>query len=120
MFFENLRRPRVDRQRVNVPAHQFSGGSIDHPMSLYLRDALEGRRHDGDVEMAAFACAGVTGVFGAVVANLEQGGVQRFSSAARSLSTRRAHADCPVQSNWTLPAQDPEQQAQREHEQPAA
>jgi len=62
-------------------------------MALYLRDPLEGRRHDGDVEMAAFTCTGVTGVLGAVVANLQHGGVQRlFERGAQSLDAG-AHAD---------------------------
>ena len=67
---------RVDRQRVNVAAHQFSGGSIDHPMALDAGDPVEGRRRDGDVEMAAFARTRVAGVTGAVVTDFEQGGMK--------------------------------------------
>ena len=72
----DLGRSRVDRQRVDVAAHQFSGGSIDHPVPFQRGDAGKARRRDHDVEMAAFASTGVAGVFRAVVANLEQGRVQ--------------------------------------------
>ena len=58
-------------------------------MPLYLREPGEGRGGNGDVEMAAFPRAGVAGVFGAVVADLEQRRVQRRSSAARSRSRAR-------------------------------
>src|SRR5688572_35187 len=66
----------VDRQRVYVPAHQFGGGSIDHPMSFDRRHAGEGRGRNDHVEMAALARSCVSGVFGAVVANLEQRGME--------------------------------------------
>ena len=108
MFFdEELDGSRVDRQRVNVPAHQFSGGSIDHSMPLHLREAREGRRDDGDVEMPALARAGVAGMFGTVVTNLEQRGMQRlFERGAQSLDAG-AHADsllgCPRMIQNTIP-----------------
>ena len=72
LFARNQNRLRVDRQRVYVPAHQFGGGSIDHSMPLYLRDAVERRGGNGHVEMTAFPGAGVTRVLGAVIADLEQ------------------------------------------------
>src|SRR5262245_19928880 len=60
--------PGVDRQGMDVLAHQFRGGSIDHPVHLHLSGALEGRGGDGHVEMAALARAGMADVLVAVVA----------------------------------------------------
>ena len=93
-FVQRLNGPGVDRQRVNVTAHEFSGGSIDHSMSLYLRHAVEGGRGDRHVKMATFAGTGVTDVFGTVIANLEHGRMQRlFERGAQALDARRiAHA----------------------------
>ena len=93
-FVQWLNGPGVDRQRVNVTAHEFSGGSIDHPMALYLRHAVEGGRGDGHVKMATFAGTGVTDMFGTVIANLEHGRMQRlFERGAQTLDARRiAHA----------------------------
>ncbi len=88
-FVQGLNGPRVDRQRVNVTAHEFSGGSIDHPMALYLRHAVEGGRGDGHVKMAAFAGTGVTDVFGTVIANLEQW-PDATPARARRADARRA------------------------------
>jgi len=88
-----LRRARVNRQRMDVAAHQFSGGSIDHPMPFQRGNAGKARRRDHDVEMATFASPGVAGVFGAVIANLEQtrmqSGFERCTQAIRSRT--RAH-----------------------------
>lgn len=64
-------------------------------MPLYLRDTLERGRHDGDVEMAAFARAGVTDVLGTVVADFEQGGVQRLLERGTQSFDPAAHADSP-------------------------
>ena len=61
---------------MDVAAHQFGGGSIDHPMPFQRGDAGKLRRRDHDVEMAAFAGAGVAGMFGAVIAYFEQARVQ--------------------------------------------
>ena len=81
--------PRVDRQGVNFAAHQFSGGSIDHPMSLDAGDTVEGRRGDGDVEMATFSRAWVAGVSGAVVSNFQHGWMQRLlQNRAEPVDTR--------------------------------
>ncbi len=74
---------------------KFSGGSIDHSMPLYLREPLEGRRHDGDMEMPALAGAGVTSVFGAVVTNLEQGGMQCLLEDGAQSFDAGVHADSP-------------------------
>jgi hypothetical protein len=76
LFARGLSRAGIDRQGVNVATHQFGGGSIDHPMSLHLRDPVEGGCRDGDVEVSAFARAGMADVPGAVVTNLEQGRMQ--------------------------------------------
>ena len=86
---------RVDRQGVDVAAHQFSGGSIDHSMSLYPGDTFEGRRDDGDVKMPALARAGMAGVFGAVVANFEQGRMERLLERGAQPFDPRAHTDSP-------------------------
>ena len=67
---------------MDVPAHEFSGGSIDHPMPLHLRHAVERGGGDGDVEMPAFARAGMADVPGAVVADFEQRRVQRLLERA--------------------------------------
>ena len=90
----DLGRVRVNRQRVNIAAHQFGGGSIDHPMSFHRRHPLEGVRGDGDVEVAAFTRAGMTGMPGAVIADLEPGRMQRgFQRGAQEFNPRRAHED---------------------------
>jgi len=78
-----------------VAAHQFSGGSIDHSMSLHPRDPFEGRRDNGDVEMAALARAGMTGMSGAVVADFEQRRMQRLLECGAQPVDARAHADSP-------------------------
>lgn len=62
---------------MDVPAHQFGGGSIDHPVPLDRRDTGERRRRDDHVEMAAFACAGMAGVLRTVVTDLEAHGMER-------------------------------------------
>ena len=78
---------------MDVAAHQFSGGSIDHPVPFQRGNAGEGRGRDDDVEMAAFARAGVAFVFRAVIANLEQGRMQGgFERGAQPLGAR-AHVD---------------------------
>lgn len=74
---------RVDRQRVDVAAHQFGGGSIDHPVSLHLRDPVEDCRGNDHVEMAALTRAGVADVLRAVVANLEPHGLQGLQRRAQ-------------------------------------
>jgi len=71
-----LNGPRVDRQRVYVPAHEFSGGSIDHPMTLHLRHPGERRSGNGHVEMTPFAGARMSNVLVAVIADFEQRGMQ--------------------------------------------
>ena len=74
---------------MDVAAHQFSGGSIDHPVPFQRGSAGESRRGDDDVEMTAFARTGVAFVLRAVVADFEQGRVQRgFERDAQTL--RRA------------------------------
>ena len=71
---------------MDVAAHQFGGGSIDHPMSFERGHAREAGGGDDDVEMAAFTRAGVAGVFGAVIADLEQRGMQgRFERGAQPI-----------------------------------
>ena len=64
-------------------------------MSLYLRGTLERGRHDGDVEMAAFARAGMTRVLGAVVADFEQRGMQRLLERGTQSLDAGAHVDSP-------------------------
>ena len=64
-------------------------------MPLYLRDTLERGRHYGDVEMAAFARAGMAGMLGTVVADFEQGGVQRLLERGTQSFDAAAHADSP-------------------------
>ena len=88
-----LRRARVNRQRMDVAAHQFSGGSIDHPMPFQRGNPGKARCRDYDVEMAAFASSGMAGVFRAVIANLEQAWMQGgFERCTQALLTRtRAH-----------------------------
>ena len=83
---------------MNVLAQKRGGGSIDHPMALYLRRAVEHRRGNDHVEMAALAGTGVTNMFGAVIANLEQGRVQRLlERGAQALDARRiGHAVFPL------------------------
>ena len=71
-----LRRASVNRQRMDVAAHQFSGGSIDHPVPFQRGNPGEAGGGDDDVEMAAFSRARVAFVLRAVIANLEQGRVQ--------------------------------------------
>ena len=91
-FQSGLSRARVDRQRVDVPAHQFGGGSIDHPVSLHRGHAGERRGRDLDVKMPAFARAGMAGMLGAVVADLEQrraAGLQRRAQPLDALLTWR-------------------------------
>ena len=79
---------------MDVAAHQFSGGSIDHPVSLQRGDSGKARRRDHDVEMTAFASPGVAGMFGAVIAYLEQarmqGGFERCTQAFYARSTHGA------------------------------
>jgi len=69
---QDLRGARVDRQRVNITAHQFSGGSIDHPVPFYRSPPLECSGGNRDVEMATFASTRMAGMLGAVVTDLEQ------------------------------------------------
>ena len=58
-------------------------------MTLHLWDAIERGCGDGDVEMPAFARAGVPGVLRAVVANLQQGRVEgRLQGLAQLLDAR--------------------------------
>src|SRR5690348_6868241 len=83
--------PRIDRQRVDVAAHQFSGGSIDHPMALHLRPPGERGRGDGHVEMAALTRAGMPDVSGAVVADLEQDRLQGLQGGPQPLDALRGH-----------------------------
>ena len=88
-LMEDLWRPRVYRQRMDVAAHQFSGGSIDHPMPFQRGNAGKARRRDHDVEMATFAGPGVAGMFGAVIANLEQARMQSgFERCTQTLHSR--------------------------------
>ena len=75
-MYWDLGRARVNRQRMDVAAHQFSGGSIDHPVPLQRGNAGEAGGGDDDVKMAAFPCARVAFVLRAVVADFEQGRVQ--------------------------------------------
>ena len=97
-FVQELNGARVDRQRVNVLAHELGGGSIDHPMSLHLRHAVERGGGDGHMKMAAFARTGMADVFGAVVANLEQRRMQRIlESGTQACDARRVtHAPFSV------------------------
>ena len=88
-----LSRPRVDRQGVDIAAHQFSGGSIDHPVALHLRDALEGGGGNRDVKVSAFARTGMAGMPGTVVADLEQGRMQALQRRSQPLDAR-AHVGC--------------------------
>jgi len=89
LFAKNSNRPGVYRERVDVSAHQFGGGSIDHSMSLYLRDPVERGRGDGHVEMATFARAGVPGVLRAVVTDFERDGLQALQGRTQSIDARR-------------------------------
>src|SRR3954467_10723383 len=91
MLFTLSNIPRVDRQRGDVAAHQFSGGSIDHPMPLHLRQPGEGCGADGHVEMPAFARARMADVPGAVVTNLEQYGLQALQRGPQPFDALRAH-----------------------------
>jgi hypothetical protein len=88
---------------MDVAAHQFSGGSIDHPMPFERRDSGEARGGNYDVEMTAFACPGMTGVPRAVVTDFEQAWVQGgFERCTQPLHARTcAHgAGSFVKSKW--------------------
>ena len=77
---------------MDVAAHQFSGGSIDHPVSFQRRNARKGGRGDDDVEMAAFPRSRVAFVLRTVVADFEQGRVQRgFEREAKAIRARGGH-----------------------------
>ena len=61
-------------------------------MPFQRGDAGECRCRDDDVKMATFARTGVAFVFRAVIANLEQGRLQRgFERDAEPVGARRAH-----------------------------
>ena len=89
----DLRRTRVDRQRVYVAAHEFSGGSIDHPVPFHRRVTGEGRRRDHYVKVPTLARTGVAFMFGAVVANVEQRRMQRSFEGGAQAFDPRAHQD---------------------------
>ena len=89
LFAKNSNRPGVYRERVDISAHQFGGGSIDHSMSLYLRDPVEHGRGDDHVEMAAFARPGMAGVLRAVVADFEHHGLQALQGRPQAIDPRR-------------------------------
>jgi len=76
---------------MDAVAQQFSGGSIDHPMSLHLRQPGEGGGGNGDVEMPAFARTCMSDVFRAVIADLEQYGMQRLQRGPQPLDAVHAH-----------------------------
>ena len=88
-------------------AHQFSGGSIDHPVPFQRGDAGEARRRDDDVEMATFARTGMASVLRAVIPDLQQGRVQGvFEYRPQTLDTRihgASFANMPRNSHSTTP-----------------
>jgi hypothetical protein len=60
-------------------------------MPLHLRDAVEGRGGNDDVEMAAFARTGMADVTGTVVADFEQRRIQRlFERRAQAFNARHS------------------------------
>jgi len=89
---------------MDVAAHQFGGGSIDHPMPFQRGDAGKPRRRDHDVEMATFAGAGVAGMFGAVIAYFEQAGMQGgFERCTKAFYARSAHGADSLDSFMNAP-----------------
>lgn len=62
---------RDDAECVDAVAHQRRDSRIDHPVPLELRAPGEGRGHQRDAVMTAFARASVTGMPGAVVDHLD-------------------------------------------------
>jgi hypothetical protein len=52
---------------MNTLAHERCDGCIDQPVTLELRQALEGVRYQYDPEVPTLARAGVTRVLGTVV-----------------------------------------------------
>ena len=83
---------------MDVAAHQFSGGSIDHPVPFQRGNPGEAGGGDDDVEMTPFARTGVALVLRAVIANLEQGRMQGgFERGAKPLGARgRIHVGSRV------------------------
>lgn len=73
---------------MDVAAHQFGGGSIDHPVAFHRASPGEGRGGDRDVEVAALTRAGVPRVLGAVIADVEARRPEsRFERRAQSVGT---------------------------------
>src|SRR2546430_624028 len=80
---------RDDVQRVHGPAHQRRDRSINQPVTLELRAAAEGLRHQRDTKVTAAARAGVAGVARAVVDYLERGGCEGALQRAAQLRPHR-------------------------------
>lgn len=86
---------------MNVAAHQFSGRSIDHPVSFHRRHPVEGGSGNRHVKMAAFARAGMPRVFGAVVTDVEQRRVQcMLERGAQPLDAGCAHGVPSLANSW--------------------
>lgn len=63
---------------MHAALQQIAERRVDQAMARKRRQAQEPGRADDDVEMSALACAGVPDMENAVVADLEQVGLQRL------------------------------------------
>src|SRR5437879_4436795 len=84
-----LRGARDDVQGVHGPAHERRDRSINQPVTLELRAAAEGLRHQRDAKVTAAARARVAGVARAVVDYLERGGRECALDRAAQLRRHR-------------------------------
>ena len=62
---------RDDAERVDAVAHQRRDRGIDHPMPLELRPSGKGRGHQRHPIMATFPRAGMSGMAGAVIHDID-------------------------------------------------
>lgn len=81
---------------MDVAAHQFSDGSIDHSMALADGEPGERGGGDDDVEMPALAGSRMTGVRRTVIADFQQRGRERRLQRGAQAIDASAHGDFPA------------------------
>src|SRR5664279_2965105 len=81
----------VDGDGVDAAGHQGVQGIIYEAVAGHPREAFEASAADRDAEMRSLACAGVTGVPGAVVHDGDRFGRQRGAQRRLDVAGRDAH-----------------------------
>ena len=84
----------MDAECVYVLAHRLAQRIIDQAMTLQKAFAGKLRSNNGDVEVAAaFACAGMAGMFRALILDLETQRLQRRAQALFHLGDTLTHGN---------------------------